>query len=159
MEIGNETKQRIEDFTQEQAARYLDDARADMAVFMQDFISDLMEKGMGEAEAYAKACEAMKVESQSPQAATMQEKMQDKMKQYYAEQSPATGEVIGLMYGGMMLLSMVAGALVGFLLGGSVSGFANGGWIYTLVGLGVGIFTGAGLGSIAHAVTVAKLKR
>ena len=57
MEIGNVTKQRIEDFTQEQAARYLDDARADMAVYMQDFISDLMEKGMDEAEAYAKACE------------------------------------------------------------------------------------------------------
>jgi|GEM_PF-2580883 len=157
--LNEQTKRRIADFTQEQAARYLEDAQDDMAVYMHDFIADLMEKGMSEDDAFEKACEAMRAESGTPQAATMQEKMQDKMKQYYADRSSATEEVIGLLYGGTMILSLVVGGLIGFVLGGGMLGFANGGWISMLVGLGVGAVTGAGLGLVAHAAAVARARR
>jgi len=64
------------------------------------------------------------------------------------------GGSIGLLYGAFELLGIVFGALIGFLCGGGVPQFTANGWIYTLIGLAVGVLSGTALGLLSNAVVV-----
>lgn len=82
-----------------------------------------------------------------------------KISQYYENRDPADYEAIGLFYGGFLFLGVAIGSLGGFLTSGGVPAFLQDGWIYTLVGTGVGAIIGIGLGEISHAIIVGMKRR
>ena len=131
------------------------EAQNDMILYMSDYMNDLMSQGLSEQEAFEKAKKELASSGESDLHAGLQERYQ----QYYANYNPADYETIGLFYGGFVVLGLIAGALIGYLTSGGRTEFLNGGWIDTLVGTGVGIFIGAGLGQISHAIIVAKMRK
>lgn len=120
----------------------------DMILYMIDYINDLVASGMTEQEAFEKASAELTFSSQTDQS----DKLQEQFAQYYATIDPADYEIIGLFYAGFVLLGLSLGALIGFLGGGGVGEFMNAGWIYTLVGVGVGILVGTSFGLLANAL-------
>lgn len=123
------------------------DAQNDLALYMNDCMSDLIAQGMTEQEAFEKA----KAELAAPDSEQARE-LQERWVQYYQNKDVAEQEAVGLLYGGFLFLGIAVGGLVGFLASGGVPAFTAGGWIYTLVGIGVGVFVGIALGLIGNAV-------
>ncbi len=131
------------------------EARNDMILYMSDYMNDLMSKGFSEEEAFEKAKEELAATGNSE----FQTGLQERISQYYVERDPAEYETIGLMYAGFLFLGIAIGALAGFLASGGVPAFSGEGWIYTLVGTGVGLFIGLGLGEISHGIIVAMKRK
>ena len=84
--------------------------------------------------------------------------LHERFRQYYENRDPADYEAVGLFYGGFLFLGVAIGSLIGFLSSGGVPAFMQNGWIYTLVGTGVGAIIGIGLGEISHALISIKRK-
>ena len=78
---------------------------------------------------------------------------------YYEDYDPAEYEIIGLFYGGFILLGLVFGALFAYLVSGSRHEFLNGGWVDVVVGAVVGFLAGVGLGQLSQAVISIMKKR
>ena len=69
----------------------------------------------------------------------------------------ALDEVVGLFYGGFVLVGVASGAFAGYLLGGGREEFLVNGWVDTMIGTVAGLFIGVGLGLISHGIfTVSK---
>lgn len=126
------------------------EAQNDMILYMSDYMNDLISRGLSEQEAFAKAQE----ELSSPGVSDLHTDFHERFREYYENRNPADYEAVGLLYGGFLFLGLAIGALIGFLTSGGVSAFWQEGWIYTLIGTGVGIFIGLGLGQISHALVV-----
>jgi len=60
--------------------------------------------------------------------------------------------VVGLFYGGFVLIGMSIGAFIGFMIGGGREEFLVTGWVETLIGTATGLVLGVGLGLISHGV-------
>ncbi len=131
------------------------EARNDMIVYMSDYMNDLVSKGLSEQEAFEKAKEELSASGDSDFHADFQEHI----RQYYENRDPADYEAIGLFYGGFLFLGVAIGALIGFLASGGVPQFLQDGWIYTLIGTGVGAIIGIGLGEISHAIVAAMRRK
>jgi hypothetical protein len=71
----------------------------------------------------------------------------------------ALDEVVGLFYGGFVLVGMAAGAFTGYLLGGGREEFLVNGWVDTMIGTVTGLFIGVGLGLISHGIFTVKKSR
>ncbi|WP_416825630.1 hypothetical protein [Ectobacillus polymachus] len=128
------------------------EAQGDMLLYMSDYMEDLMSQGMSELDAFEKAKQQLAFESKSVNNADLKEKYL----QYYENLTPEYYEKVGLFYGGFVILGLTIGALLGFLMSGGVPTFLKDGWIYTLVGCGVGLMLGVGLGLISNAIIVSK---
>ncbi len=133
------------------SSKQTQEARNDLVVYMADYMNDLIAQGSTEAEAFAKAKEALTRQDTNQYA-----DMNARFLEYYLNMDPAEQEVIGLYYGGLTVIGMVLGALVGFLLSGGKNAFMTGGWQDTLIGFGVGTMIGVGLALICNAVIVSK---
>ena len=134
------------------------EARNDMFLYMSDYMNDLISQGLSEEEAFDKASTELAASRQSDKT-DLHADFHERIKQYYLTKDPADYEAIGLFYAGFLILGIVAGAFVGFMAGGALSGFIiQKGWIYTLIGTGLGILTGMGLGLISNAI-IATIKR
>lgn len=131
------------------------EAQDDMILYMNDYINDLLSQGFSENEAFARASEVMQFDSDSEQASNLNDRFQE----YYENKDLAQQEAIGTFYGGFVILGLTLGGLIGFLSGGAIGEFSNDGWIYTLIGTGVGLFTGVGLGLIAQGMVTLKKKK
>jgi hypothetical protein len=123
------------------------EAQNDMALYMGDYMGDLVAQGLSEQEAFARASEALAAD-----ASERADDLHARFRQYYENRDPADYEATGLFYGGFLFLGLAAGLLVGFLASGGVPAFLREGWIYTLVGAGAGVLIGLGLGQISNAV-------
>ena len=130
------------------------EAQNDMVLFMSDYMSDLMSKGLSEQHAFEKAKEALTASGESD----LNTDIQERFRHYYENQNPAILEAVGLFYGGFLFVGIIAGALIGYIISGGRQEFLNGGWIDTLVGTGAGALLGIGLGEISHAVISIKRK-
>ena len=115
-------------------------------VYMTDYINDLKAQGLSEPEAFAKAKEAL-ASQETDQYADMNARIQE----YYLNVDPAEHEIVGLVYGGLTIVGLVAGAFIGYLTSGGRSEFISGGWIDTLIGAGVGMMVCVGLALIINA--------
>lgn len=124
------------------------EAREDMALYMSDYIEDLVAGGMPEEDAFKKAKTDLALNSKTPS----EDDLQERFLNYYMDIDPAQEEVTGLFYGGFIILGMTIGALIGFIFGGGVQGFLEGGYVYAAIGFFAGILLGTGLGLIANAV-------
>ena len=124
------------------------EAQNDLALYMNDYIGDLMSQGMTESSAFGKAQSELAAASHSRQSDDLRERFE----QYYSTRDPAVYETIGLFYSGFTLLGMTSGGLLGFLISGGLSEFSQEGWIYTLIGIAVGCLTGVSLALIANAI-------
>jgi len=134
------------------------EARNDMFLYMNDYMNDLVSQGLSEEEAFEKASTELAASRQNDNA-DLHADFHERIRQYYLTKDPADYEAVGLFYAGFLFLGIVVGGLIGFSKGGSLSGFINQqGWIYTLIGVGVGIFAGIGLGLISNAI-IATIKR
>ena len=125
------------------------EARNDMVLFMNDYMSDLMSKGFSEQQALEKAKEELSASGDSG----LQNDLQERFQKYY---DTAAVEATGLLYGGFMSVGIVVGAITGYIISGGQQEFLNGGWIDTLVGTGAGALLGIGLGEIGHAIITMK---
>jgi len=134
------------------------EARNDMFLYMSDYMDDLISQGLSEEEAFEKASAELTASRQNNNN-DLHADFHERIRQYYLAKDPADYEAVGLFYAGFLFLGMVVGGLIGFGKGGSLSGFTEQqGWIYTLIGVGVGIFAGIGLGLISNAI-IAVMKR
>ena len=131
------------------------DAQNDMVLYMNDYINDLMENGMAEGEALAKAESELSV----PGGADAHDDFRKRYLKYYEERDIAEYEVIGLFYGGFCVIGVVVGAIIGYAQGGGRMEFLTGGWIDTVIGAVVGSVLGAGLGQIANGIIVSVKKK
>ncbi len=132
----------------------------EIKTYLSDGIADLMAQGMSEAEALHATKEKFDEAELSDSFDEFMSEFDDfglqewnkHIQLWYMQH----GETIGLFYAGFMIFGMVFGSLIGFLTSGGISAFlSHGGWVYTLIGLTVGLFTGLGLGMISNAITVA----
>lgn len=123
------------------------EAQNDMLLYMSDYMTDLITKGMTEQEAFARASEELQSASDSEYAAGLEERF----RQYYTDRNPADYEAVGLFYGGFLFLGFTVGGLIGFLNSGGREAFLTGGWIETLIGAGVGTLISMGLGQLSNA--------
>lgn len=129
------------------------EAENDMVLYMTDYISDLMSKGMSEREAFEKAKKELAASD------TPANELTERLTQYYANRDPAEYEAVGFMFGGFTILGMVAGALTGYITGGGQAEFLNGGWIHVIVCTVAGMLTGVGLALIVNAFTFGRRGR
>jgi hypothetical protein len=67
--------------------------------------------------------------------------------------------VVGLFYGGFVIIGMSLGTFVGFLIGGGREEFLSTGWVETLIGTATGLLLGVGIGLISHGVFVYKNRK
>ena len=126
------------------------EVKDDMALYMSDYISDLISRGMSEQEAFEKAKSEMIEISKSEQNGDLR----DRFAEYYKNKTPAAYEAEGLLFGGFTTIGLVIGGLTGYIAGGGRVEFLNGGWIDMLIGIGCGIVLGAGIAMIANAVII-----
>lgn len=131
------------------------EAQNDMILYMSDYMNDLIAEGCSEEEAFGRAKEELKFPSETEKSADLQERFAE----YYKNCDPADYEAIGLFYAGFLFFGLSAGALIGFLGGGGRETFLSGGWIDTLIGVGVGTIVGIGLGLISNAIILLRKKR
>ena len=68
-------------------------------------------------------------------------------------------EVVGLFYGGFVIIGMSVGTFVGFLIGGGREEFLSTGWVETLIGTVTGLLLGVGVGLISHGIFVYKSRK
>jgi len=127
------------------------EARNDMFLYMSDYMNDLISRGLSEEEAFEKASAELRASGEGTETDPHAD-FHDRIQQYYLTRDPADYEAIGVFYGGFLFLGIAAGALIGFIAGGALPGFRLDGWIYTLIGTGVGVIAGIGLGLISHAI-------
>ena len=130
------------------------EAQNDMVLFMNDYMNDLISKGLSEQQALEKAKEELAASG----AADVNVDLQERFQQYYENRSPAVYEAVGLFYGGFMSVGIVGGAIIGYIISGGRQEFLNGGWIDTLIGMGAGALLGISLGEISHAIITIKKK-
>ncbi|MGF7088607.1 hypothetical protein JOD24_002456 [Kroppenstedtia sanguinis] len=128
------------------------EAQNDMILYMSDYMSDLMERGHSEQEAFERAKEELTFRSETAKSADLQERFA----KYYENRDPADYEAIGLFYAGFMFFGISIGSLAGFLGSGGREMFLAGGWIDTVIGAIVGVSIGIGLGLISNAIIVLK---
>jgi hypothetical protein len=76
------------------------------------------------------------------------------MKQNNLKNISTDDYIIGLFYGGFVLIGMSVGSFVGFMIGGGREDFLTTGWVETMIGTVTGLALGVGLGLLAHAVFV-----
>ncbi|WP_310603367.1 hypothetical protein [Anaerosporobacter sp.] len=131
------------------------EAQNDLILYISDYMNDLMSQGLSEEDAFAKASETMKFESGSKQTTDIEKRFQE----YYENMDPAQHELIGMQYGGLTLIGLTVGGLVGYIASGGRTAFLGGGWIDTLIGLGVGVLIGVGIALIGHALILSRTKR
>ena len=124
------------------------EAQNDMALYMSDYVNDLISQGLTEQEAFEKASEVLKSDSGTEQSTDFTRWMQAHIENH----DPAEQETIGVFYGGFTVIGLTVGGLIGFLSSGGRLSFLCGGWIDTLIGIGTGILIGTGLGLISHGV-------
>jgi len=136
------------------ASSFAHEAHNDMILFMSDYMSDLMSRGLSEQEAFEKAKEELAASEETNLNINLEERFQ----QYYENRNPADFEAVGLFYGGFLFIGIIIGALVGYAISGGRQEFLSGGWIDTLVGIGAGALLGIGFGEISHAVITVKRK-
>ncbi|MFH7817758.1 hypothetical protein [Neobacillus thermocopriae] len=130
------------------------DVQNDLILYMSDYMNDLMENGISEQEAFERAKEELKFQSET----TRSSDLKDKFVEYYENFNPADHEAIGLFYAGFMFFGISVGGLIGFIASGGRELFLSGGWIDTLIGTAVGGIIGIGLGLISNAIIVLKKK-
>ncbi|AIM17198.1 hypothetical protein HW35_13875 [Bacillus sp. X1(2014)] len=130
------------------------DVQNDLILYMSDYMNDLMEKGVSEQEAFERAKEELKFQSETSRSSDLK----DKFVEYYENFNPADHEAIGLFYAGFMFFGISVGGLIGFIASGGRDLFLSGGWIDTLIGTAVGGIIGIGLGLISNAIIVLKKK-
>ncbi|WP_163183508.1 hypothetical protein [Neobacillus sedimentimangrovi] len=130
------------------------DVQNDLILYMSDYMNDLMENGVSEQEAFERAKEELKFQSET----TRSSDLKDKFVEYYENFNPADHEAIGLFYAGFMFFGISVGGLIGFIASGGRDLFLSGGWIDTLIGTAVGGIIGIGLGLISNAIIVLKKK-
>jgi len=130
----------------------------EIRTYLRDGVAELMAQGKPEDEALRLTMEKFDVAELKSSFDDFMDEFNDfgveewKMSQQWYREN---GESVGLFYAAFVLIGLVLGPLVGFLCGGGVAGFApDRGWIYTLIGLGVGIIGGAALGLLSQAVIV-----
>lgn len=173
MKISKELENKIINFSKEQSIKYVEDlknenlkkndsyscnkntikeAQNDMIIYMSDYISDLMSKGLTESEAFLLAKEKLINEDKE----NIQNNLNDKVKEYYENFDSKTHEVIGTIYGGFILFFLVVGALIGYFISYDINSFTKIGWIYTLVGGIVGILIGTSFGLIIQGIIISK---
>jgi hypothetical protein len=127
------------------------DFAEEIRTYLTDGLVDLMKEGRTEAE-------AIEITLKKFDEAELNESFDDfakafggfGMKEWSAVRSTKADEAAGLFYAAFVVLGSTLGALVGWLLGGT--------WQVTLIGLGVGLFTGVGLGLLSNAIIVARMK-
>ncbi|WP_374717445.1 hypothetical protein [Neobacillus sp.] len=130
------------------------DVQNDLILYMSDYMNDLMENGVSEQEAFERAKEELKFQSDT----TRSSDLKDKFVEYYENFNPADHEAIGLFYAGFMFFGISVGGLIGFIASGGRDLLLSGGWIDTLIGTAVGGIIGIGLGLISNAIIVLKKK-
>ncbi|MED3624633.1 hypothetical protein P4482_16335 [Neobacillus thermocopriae] len=130
------------------------DVQNDLILYMSDYMNDLMENGISEQEAFERAKEELKFQSET----TRSSDLKDKFVEYYENFNPADHEAIGLFYAGFMFFGISISGLIGFIASGGRELFLSGGWIDTLIGTAVGGIIGIGLGLISNAIIVLKKK-
>ena len=134
-----------------------EEVRDDMALYMSDYINDLISHGMSEEEAFAKASAEMAAAGKSE--SEQNGDLGDKIKAYYENKSPAEYDSEGLLYGGFSTIGLVIGGFMGYLMSGGHVEFLNGGWIDMLVGMGVGSVLGVGIAMIVTGIIGVTKKR
>lgn len=132
----------------------------EIKTYLSDGIADLMAEGMSEAEALRVTKEKFDEAELAGSFDEFMNEFDDFGLEQWQKQNQLWymrhGESVGLFYAGFMMLGMVFGALIGFLTSGGVPAFLpQGGWVYTIIGLAVGLFTGLGLGMLSNAIIVA----
>lgn len=130
------------------------EAQNDMALYMNDYMRDLVAEGLSEQEAFERARAELKFRSESPRATDLQARLQ----RYYETRDPAVYEIIGLFYGGFFILGSSIGGLAGYLTSGGRTMLLSGGWIDTLIGTVIGAAFGIALGLISNAIFVSRSK-
>ena len=128
------------------------EAQNDMILYMSDYMKDLMEKGFSEQEAFERAKEELKFQSETAKSAALQEKFAE----YYNNLNPGDHEAIGLFYAGFMFFGVSIGAIIGYLGSGGREMFLSDGWIDTIIGGGCGGVVGIGLGLLSNAIILLK---
>ncbi|MCL2183403.1 MAG: hypothetical protein FWB85_08045 [Chitinispirillia bacterium] len=68
-------------------------------------------------------------------------------------------EVVGLFYGGFVLIGLSIGTFAGFMVGGGREEFLTTGWVETLIGTATGLLLGVGAGLISHGVFAYKNRK
>ncbi|GIP41277.1 hypothetical protein J31TS4_45570 [Paenibacillus sp. J31TS4] len=126
------------------------EARDDLTLYMSDYVADLMEQGHTEKEALRLAKQALASDSQSDQAADLQ----DKYMRYYLDRDPAVDETIGLYYAGFLMLGLVLGIVGGIFLALYV--FPDRFWPSLIFTSLLGVLAGLACGMLKHASTVSK---
>jgi hypothetical protein len=127
------------------------DFAEEIRTYLKDGVTDLMKEGRTEEQAIEATLKKF-------DEAELNESFDDfakafggfGMQEWTAEWYARNGEAIGLFYAAFVVLGITLGALCGWLLGGT--------WQNTLIGLGVGLFTGVGLGLLANAIIAARRK-
>ena len=133
---------------------YSKELQNDMVLFMNDYMEDLILKGLTEEQALVKAKEDLVVSQENDFYTNFQTHIQE----YYESYNQRDYEAIGLFYGGFLFLGITIGTLIGYIISGGKIEFQNGGWIDTLVGTGVGALLGISSGLISHAFIAIKKK-
>lgn len=136
-------------FTSDQTA----EAREDLAVFMNDYIADLMLQGHSEEDAFLWAERELAAESGSGQSEKLEQRFLENY-DYYDYGDPSAYEAIGLYYAGFTILGLVIGTAAGIILGLYV--FRPYFWIVFTVSALAGMFAGAACGMLKHASIVKK---
>lgn len=138
------------------------DFAEEIKTYLSDGISDLKAEGYTEKE-------ALQITLEKFEDAELQDNFTDFMNEFNdfgmeehkmkAQQlHMENGEILGVYYGGFTILGMTIGGLLLFLTSGGVPEFLDSGWIYTLIGLGVGTLIGIGCGLISHGIVMSKRK-
>ena len=121
------------------------EAQSDLALYMSDYINDLMSQGMSEEAALAQAKEALSAAEDSEHQAAIQARMAS----HWEMNDPKLYEMIGLVYGGLTVFGLALGGLIGWLFGGWLN-FAVGGAVGTLFGACFGLLAHAGILFVYH---------
>jgi hypothetical protein len=90
------------------------EAQNDMILYMSDYMSDLISKGMTEQDAFEKAKEELAASGDSD----VRSDYAERLAQCIMNRDPAADEAIGLFYGGFVTAGLVVGALAGYIGGG-----------------------------------------
>ena len=129
------------------------EAKDDLILFMSDFISDLIDGGMSEQEAFEKA----KYELNPQHTSQYTMSLEEKIKKHYEFFDPNQMETIGLYYASGVIIGAVLGAFVGLLLGKFLFSEIEF-WIPVVTGAVSGILLGVGVGMLMNASIIKQNK-
>lgn len=129
------------------------DFAEEIKTYLKDGLLDLINEGYSEEE-------AIKITMEKFDEAELKDSFEDfieafggfGMEEYKdnMEWYSKNGEAIGLFYAAFVVLGLTIGGFLGYLIGQTL--------VSTLIGLGVGFFTGAGLGLLSNAIIVINRK-